>query len=1065
MSDVALIVEVLARRVVAVVVLAVVLTVTPLTESQAQEVAGDVAPSAGLPALEPPAEIEPRDPTFFPLPLVQAFSLGGSITSMISGGFSIAHGIQQGKLLSEIVNTLIEINTKVDQLNVKMDELTKMMITMQDTINLKFDEVLNLNRQTQLTVTQNKINEAYAEIFGGYAALSLESNLDTARIQQKVAEVCGKWELEGNNGFYESMRLYNTIMTGSDMNTPAIESLTSLLITRMTLANENSRITASQAMKALSSYFAQHFSIQGKGVLCVREIVYANTTRTLAENDKIFNDYLSWTIQGDFWASQLALYHKCVGRIVAVNMDFSSQANRGPVPLFKDVKNSAGEVIFSHDIAENIYATAELLSCVLLPSACQPGLYAQVIGDPSILPDSGLAVSLSGGAAMTPMEPAPVAIPTAPYLAWWGSPSWSSGINMAMQFSMNESRYYYHATDPGDWTVSAGDASVPLATRPVKVEWYDKTTGALATSDTMDENKLLFGAALLPINRLQPDIAWSLPVVQHIGGADPSITFAYDGNSVSSILTNSKSLWYILRGYDVTSSVRKDRWWWDVSKTASQEIRNMGPTCKLSFGAKVSMKVRAPRNPWPDGPAMWFKTYHLGIGLGWWKPPYTSDNTKIQRWSAEKEYVKGLSNFWGEMGWDPPTTPNSPLGLPLKKNDTVKIFMHFQIDGNWSSKRFKNTYLCCAYGPSNNWKPYSDFETWSYPGPTFAFTSMASNTPQGASASCAFGVLPSKAGYPGVQGDGDDGTTTDSCFFITFDPLKAKASMATMDYAIPDTWKLLDTGCFSLSEDASSILYFDEESRSFSHCQFPSQPQSAAAEGAKKAGEAGSVSFSSIAGLTLPEGMSYIATGDFNGDGQDDLLVGNPDTGEYQVCIISQSALAETGPLAYDISKGKPTFHVADFNGDGTDDILACFESTGSYHISLMNGATVSDSGWLDAAGLRLMAVADFDGDGMSELLGTDTVSGALTMMYCDGLDVVGFETVKLDGDPSKKGFSIAQLGDFNGDGKTDILWSKTGKKGVELFVSYMDGGHSLVKKQARSGPVKLALPAGSVFY
>ena len=296
-----------------------------------------------------------------------------------------------------------------------------MMITMQDTINLKFDEVLNQTRQAQLTAPQNKINEAYSEIFGGYAALLMESNLDTDRIQQKVAEVCGKWELKGNNGFYESMRLYNTVLTGDDMNTSALDALTSLLITRMTLANESSRITASKAMEALSSYVTRHISIQGKGVLCVREIVYANTTRTLAANDKIFNDYLSITIQGEFWARQLALYHKCVGRILAVNTDLSSQANRDPVPLFKEVRNSAGEVIFSHDIAENIYATAELLSCVLLPSLNPPGLHAQVVGDPSLLPADGLAVSLDGGTAMTPMELAPVAIPTTPYLSWWGS--------------------------------------------------------------------------------------------------------------------------------------------------------------------------------------------------------------------------------------------------------------------------------------------------------------------------------------------------------------------------------------------------------------------------------------------------------------------------------------------------------------------------------------------------------------------------------------------------------------------------------------------------------------------
>jgi hypothetical protein len=177
------------------------------------------------------------------------------------------------------------------------------------------------------------------------------------------------------------------------------------------------------------------------------------------------------------------------------------------------------------------------------------------------------------------------------------------------------------------------------------------------------------------------------------------------------------------------------------------------------------------------------------------------------------------------------------------------------------------------------------------------------------------------------------------------------------------------------------------------------------------------------------------AVGDFNGDRLLDLLT---DAGGG-TWFTSQTDERKIPPLGLGTLTVDPEYQitgVGDFNGDGRDDIL--FRGTGSHSgtflLHEMTGArptgpdmptqttTFGDPGqnW------AVLGLADFNGDGRTDILWQHTNGAgqvdARSMWLMNGGSFIGGGMVANPGSD----WSVVGVDDYNNDGKADLMWKHT---------------------------------------
>ncbi|WP_245848197.1 glucosaminidase domain-containing protein [Lentzea kentuckyensis] len=185
--------------------------------------------------------------------------------------------------------------------------------------------------------------------------------------------------------------------------------------------------------------------------------------------------------------------------------------------------------------------------------------------------------------------------------------------------------------------------------------------------------------------------------------------------------------------------------------------------------------------------------------------------------------------------------------------------------------------------------------------------------------------------------------------------------------------------------------------------------------------------------------------GDFNGDGKDDIATfTRGDAADVYVALSTGSGFTGTSVKWHDhFAVGSEVPAVGDFNGDGKDDIATFTRGdTGDVYVALSTGSSFSGDGvkWHDffSIGGELPAVGDFNGDGKDDIA---------TFTRGDAADVyVALSTGSAFSGTSVKwhdhfavGGETPGVGDFNGDGKADIVTFTRGTTG-DVYVSLSTG-------------------------
>jgi len=179
-------------------------------------------------------------------------------------------------------------------------------------------------------------------------------------------------------------------------------------------------------------------------------------------------------------------------------------------------------------------------------------------------------------------------------------------------------------------------------------------------------------------------------------------------------------------------------------------------------------------------------------------------------------------------------------------------------------------------------------------------------------------------------------------------------------------------------------------------------------------------------------GWTIVGVGDFNGDGSSDLVYSDASIGMTQIQLLNGNTNIGGGVIAnspFENNRSWTVVGVGDFNGDGKCDLVYYNANTGVTQIQLLNGNTnigsgvIANSPFENNPGWTVVGVGDFNGGGKSDLVYYDASIGVTQIQLLNGNTNIGGGVIANSPFENNPSWTIVGVGDFNRDGKSDLVY------------------------------------------
>lgn len=199
-------------------------------------------------------------------------------------------------------------------------------------------------------------------------------------------------------------------------------------------------------------------------------------------------------------------------------------------------------------------------------------------------------------------------------------------------------------------------------------------------------------------------------------------------------------------------------------------------------------------------------------------------------------------------------------------------------------------------------------------------------------------------------------------------------------------------------------------------------------------------------------GWRVVALRDFNGDGKPDVVWQNDATRQVTVWYMTGANGDVMQGWNYLSQAGVPGWTVVgtgDFNGDGKPDLVWENDTTRQVTVWYMSGTQGNVlQGWnyLSSAGVpgwTVVGTGDFNSDGKPDLIWLNDATRQVTVWYMGGAGGYVQEGWNYLSSAGVAGWTVAGTGDFNGDGKPDLVWMNDSTRQVTVW--YMSGAQGNV--------------------